>query len=575
MAAKLPQSFIDELLTRTDLVELIEQHVPLKKQGNSYVACCPFHNEKTPSFHVIPKKQFYHCFGCGANGNAIGFIMQYLHQSFLETIETLAERIQLPIPRDTTSEKTPQTRALQQLLRHVTQLYQKNLKTIGATAIAYLKYRGISGTTAHHYQLGYAPAGWHHLVSSFKSQRADLLAAGMLVQSNDQPLYDRFRDRLMFPIHNRHGHIIGFGGRALNETQKPKYLNSPETALFQKHRELYGLYHVLQHTPKPDSFLIVEGYMDVIALAEHGITHAVATLGTATSTTHLHLLSHYTKQFCFCFDGDAAGQKAAWRALEVSLSYLETGLEPSFIFLPHGHDPDSLVREEGGEAFRQRLTTALPLHRFFFDTLLQSVDQHTLSGKSQLLHAAIPYLKPLANSPYQQLMIETLARLTRIEPTRVQQLIGTTAQTNVTSKTPTIKRTPLRIAMALLLQYPQDYQALCTTLDLSALQHSRFQLLKTLITRIATHPTVTTATLIEAWRDTPWFEALHQLITWETHVPEQTRLEEFKAIMLFLNKQAQAVTIQALLEKARAQGLSDEERRTLQIQLAARHQQKT
>ena len=571
MHTKLPQSFIDELLARTDIVELINQYIPLKKQGSNYVACCPFHSEKTPSFNVIPKKQFYHCFGCGVSGNAISFVMQHLHQSFLESIETLATRIHLPIPRNGTMH-VPQTRILQQLLAKVNQLYQNNLQTIGVIAHNYLKQRGLQPDIINQYQLGYASDDWHQLSIKFKQNQADLITTGMLVKRDNGKIYDRFRKRLMFPIHNPQGMIIGFGGRALDATQKPKYLNSPETVLFQKNHELYGLYHVLQNNHSPKDIIVVEGYMDVIALAEHGIANAVATLGTAVSVFHLNLLHRYTKTLFFCFDGDAAGQNAAWRALEIGLTILETGIELNFVFLPPEHDPDSFIRQQGSTAFKTYIAQALPLHNFFFNTLLSNIDQKTLSGKNQLLHLAQPYLQRLTDSSYQQLMLEELSRLTHIEAHRLHHLIyvqnkNKHKQTLLTQNK-NIKRTPLRVAIALLLQCPERYAKICSSIKLN---NPDLQLLAELITYIANNPQTTTMALIEHWRDTPWFTALNQLSVWEHNIPETASLDEFIDIINFLNKQNQENHIQNLLTKARQTGLTENEQQNLQMLLIARH----
>ncbi len=341
MTGLIPRSFIDELLHQIDIVEFIDSYVPLKKRGTSHLACCPFHHEKTPSFNVVGTKQFYHCFGCGASGNVISFAMQYLQQSFPEAIETLAARAGVQVPREQPDQNMVQKLSLYQVMLQITQFYQHTLKTSGKEAVQYLKQRGITGEIAKRYQLGYAPPGWHALEITFKSLKNELLTTGMLVQREDGKVYDRYRNRIIYPIHDRHGRIIGFGGRSLDGSQKPKYLNSPETVLFQKNRELYGLYQCIQQKTDFPYIIVVEGYMDVIALAQYGIHHTVATLGTATSTYHIQLLSKYTKKIIFCFDGDEAGLQAAWRALESSLTHLDQGLNAQFIFLPTGHDPES------------------------------------------------------------------------------------------------------------------------------------------------------------------------------------------------------------------------------------------
>ena len=571
MSGLISRPFIDELLNRTDIVEFIDSYVPLKKRGTSHTACCPFHNEKNPSFNVVAKKQFYHCFGCGASGNAISFAMNYLHMSFSDAVETLATRIGVQVQREGGTEKNQQSLNLYQFLNRVSSFYQHTLKTAGAVAITYLKQRDVSGEIARLYQLGYAPPGWQTLESQFKQNKSELITTGMLIPKDDGKTYDRYRQRIMFPIHDRHGRIIGFGGRAIDATQKPKYINSPETIIFQKGRELYGLHQVLQQQSTINNILIVEGYMDVIALAQHGITNAVATLGTATSTYHIQLLSKYTKQLIFCFDGDAAGRQAAWRAFENSLPHLNSGLDASFIFLPEGHDPDSLVREEGKTQFLNRLQNATPLNRFFVDTLTQGIDHASLAGKSQLINTAKPYLIKMSDGPYKQLLIEELARLTRIEAHRIHQLIQEKTSNITTNENPNITRSPIRIAIAILLQSPEIYTACASQLCPTMLDPQKQRVLKTLMQQVVENPTINTAKLVESYRDSPIFDSLTKLATWEHQVPEDALTKEFVDIVLFLAKQNRETAIQQLMEKAHHQGLTEADRINLQERLKQRH----
>nr|HAT8714664.1 DNA primase [Legionella jordanis] len=565
MSGLIPQPFIDELLTRTDIIELIDGYVPLKKAGHSFVACCPFHNEKTPSFNVVAKKQFYHCFGCGASGNAISFVMNYLNQGFVEAVETLASRIGLQIPREGRSEKQQQSLSLYQLLSQVSQLYQKLLKAKGESAIAYLKQRGLSGEIAKLYQLGYAPAEWQTLEKYFKRHRAELITTGMLIEKNDGKTYDRYRDRIMFPIHDRHGRIIGFGGRAIASSQKPKYLNSPETIIFQKSRELYGLHQILKTQKSVDHILIVEGYMDVIALAQHGICNAVAALGTATSIYHIQLLSKYSQKLIFCFDGDNAGRQAAWRALESCLPQLHSGLNASFIFLPEGHDPDSLVREEGSERFKERLHRAKPLNQFFLESISQQLDLHSVAGKSQLINAAKPYLLKIQDSPYKQLLFDELARISHIESHRLDQMITNKTESAIHVKS--ISRTPIRMAIALLIQHPEIFKACQEHFNPEWLEGKEQEILQTLIQQIKDYPQANTAFLIELWRDSPFFDALTKLAGWDHQVPEQAMSKEFIDIILLLQKQNLENKINSYIEKSRNQGLTLSERLKLQEML--------
>lgn len=573
MAGLIPQPFIDEVLQRTDLVELIDGYVPLKKRGNSYVACCPFHNEKSPSFNVVAKKQFYHCFGCGASGNAISFVMNHLNQSFLDAIETLASRVGLAVPRDGQATRAASSNTnLYQLLSDVSAFYQAQLKDNGAEAVSYLKSRGLSGEIAKRYELGFAPDGWHTLEKQFPKLQKELISTGMLVQNDDGKIYDRYRNRIMFPIHDRQGRIIGFGGRVLQADQKPKYLNSPETALFQKGRELYGLHQVITCNKTIECILVVEGYMDVIALAQHGIPFAVATLGTATSTFHIQLLAKYSKRVIFCFDGDQAGRQAAWRALESCIPYLNLGVDASFTFLPEQHDPDSLVREEGREGFIERLKKATPLHRFFLSTLSSGINLSTIAGKTQLIEACKPYLQKMDEGPYKALLTEELSRMTHIETHRLQEIIKDAKALPLIEKAATITRTPLRIAIAILLQNPEIFANHADKIHENRLNPQEHAILIRLIQQLKAQPKINTASLVELWRDNDHFESIVRLATWEHLVPEQELAREFVDTVLFLQKQNHEREIRQYIEKSRSEGLNQEEQAALMTLLKQRHQ---
>lgn len=570
MAGLIPQAFLDDILHRTDIVEFIDGYVPLKKRGNSYLACCPFHNEKSPSFNVVAKKQFYHCFGCGASGNAISFAMNYLNQGFTDAVETLATRLGLSVPREGNNEKNQAAIDLYKLLAKVNDYYQGQLKTKGKSAVDYLQNRGLSGEIAKRYQLGYAPDGWHNVQQKFTSSVQDLITTGMLIKNDDGKIYDRYRNRVMFPIHDRHGRIIGFGGRVLDAEQKPKYLNSPETVLFQKNRELYGLHQILSQNRDVDSIIIVEGYMDVIALAQHGVNNAVATLGTATSTYHVQLLAKHTKQLIFCFDGDTAGKQAAWRALESSLPHVETGLDASFIFLPEGHDPDSMIRQEGKEQFLVRLQQAIPLHRLLFETLAKGINLTNPAGKTQLINKAKPLLQKIIEGPYKQLLIDDLSRMTHIDNHRLNHLLTDKNEFKIHEET-IIARTPIRIAIALLLQNPEIYPKAAQHLDPALLNKTEHQVLIQLIQQINANEQATTASLLELWRESNYFSSINKLAAWDHQVPEAELMKEFIDIMLFLQKQNQESLIQQLMTKSRQQGLTEEEKISLQKMLKNRH----
>jgi DNA primase len=564
----IPRSFIDDLINQTDIVSLIDTYIPLKKQGTSFVACCPFHQEKTPSFNVMTKKQFYYCFGCGASGNVLSFIMNYLNQEFAEAVETLAERLGLTVPREGGQQSTQHTSAhLYPLLKRVAQFYQKLLTTNGQEAQKYLQKRGVSGDVLEQYQIGYAPPGWQTLEyhSQFKSQQTALLTSGMLIQKERGGTYDRYRHRLMFPIHDRQGRIIGFGGRALDDSQKPKYLNSPETAIFHKNRELYGLHQVLQKHTNPNYILVVEGYMDVIALAQMGITQAVATLGTAINGYHLQLLAKYTTHVIFCFDGDSAGQQAAWRGLENVLSQLNTNLNASFMLLPEEHDPDSFIRSHGTETFLNQIQHAKPFHQFLFDKMLEKIDVTTFAGKNQLIHQVKPFINKIPDGPSKYLLLDELSKLTHLELHRIADLMQET--TTQAMQTAPIKRTPIRVATALILQHPEIYASIAPLFPAAVFSAKQHQVLKQLMEAITKNPSLTTATLVEMFRDSALFEAVNKLATWDHQVPAHALHKEFADIVRFLAKNNQEEAITALINRSKEHNLTQEERHQLQFLL--------
>jgi len=391
MAGRIPQSFIDEVLNRTDIVEVIDTRVPLKKAGREFKACCPFHDEKTPSFTVSQVKQFYHCFGCGANGTAISFLMDYEHMEFVEAIEELARRAGLEIPKETSGGQShaPSTLPHYALLERVADYYQEQLRDHpqASRAVDYLKQRGLTGDIAARFGIGFAPPGWENLASALGANdtvHKQLLELGLTVERDKgDGAYDRFRDRIQFPIRDRRGRTIGFGGRVLDDST-PKYLNSSESPVFHKGQELYGLFEARRAVRKLERILVVEGYMDVVALAQFDINYAVATLGTATTHEHLERLFRTVPEVVFCFDGDRAGREAAWRALENTLPVLRDGREARFLFLPDGEDPDSLVRKIGKQALEQQIATATHLSDFFFDRLAAPLDINSIDGRARL-----------------------------------------------------------------------------------------------------------------------------------------------------------------------------------------------
>lgn len=399
MAGRIPRVFINDLLARTDIVDLIDARVKLKKQGKNYHACCPFHHEKTPSFTVNGDKQFYHCFGCGAHGNAIDFLMNYDRLEFVESIEELAAMHGLEVPYEAGTGPTQlerhQRQSLYELMEQLSAFYQHTLnQPAGTPAREYLSRRGLSDEVIRQFAIGCTPPGWDNALKRFgrsSENRTTLTDAGMLVTNDNGRTYDRFRDRVMFPIRDKRGRVIAFGGRVMGDGM-PKYLNSPETEIFHKGRQLYGLYEAQQKNPELKRLLVVEGYMDVVALAQFGIDYTVASLGTSTTADHIQLLFRATDQVVCCYDGDRAGRDAAWRALETALPYLDDGRQLRFMFLPDGEDPDTLVRQEGKAAFEQRIEQAMPLSAFLFDSLLQQVDMSTPDGRAKLSTLALPLI---------------------------------------------------------------------------------------------------------------------------------------------------------------------------------------
>ena len=562
MTNQIPREFIQQLLDRVEIVDLIDGRVPLrKKTGSNYFACCPFHNEKSPSFSVSQTKQFYYCFGCGAHGNAIDFLMQYDHQAFPEAIETLAKQVGMEIPRESRSEKPVQNHSsLYELLEQITHFYQTQLRQ-HPQAIDYLKNRGLSGEIAKQFGLGYAAPGWDHVLQNFGKSpqlKTQLLDAGMLIKKDDGGFYDRFRERIMFPIHDRRGRIIGFGGRILDKGE-PKYLNSPETPVFQKGHELYGLHQALKANRELKRALIVEGYMDVIALFQNDITYAVATLGTATTANHLQRLYRYTSDIIFCFDGDNAGRTAAWRALLVTLPVMKDGVQLRFMFLPDREDPDSMVRKEGKAAFEQRMQNALTISDYFFQTLTTQADINSTDGRARYVKLATDHLNQLPESIFKQLMFEELAKRTRTTVERLKPTSQSTAPKPALQKA----RSPsaLRLALALLVQQPQLAQSL--TESLPKMEMPGFDLLLLLIDIISQNPGLNTGTIREYFRGKPEEQTIGKLSQLEHMIPLEGIENEFLGAIKLLKKTANEQIIENLLAHAAQQGLTQEEKQNL------------
>ena len=564
MAGQIPRQFIDELLARTDIVELIDQRVPLKKAGRNYAACCPFHNEKSPSFTVSPDKQFYHCFGCGAHGNAISFMMEFEQLEFVEAIEELAQLHHLDVPREQGAGKNrPAAQADDyNLMQQAASFYQQQLQQHPDSQQVrdYLSKRGLSAKTIADYALGYAPDGWDNLLKQLSPtnnrQLRDQLTELRLINRNDNGReYDFFRDRLMFPIRDKRGRVIAFGGRVLGDGT-PKYLNSPESRLFHKGRELYGLYEVRQQPGHVGQILVVEGYMDVVALAEHDIRFAVACLGTATTSDHMHTLFRYTPRVVCCYDGDRAGRDAAWRALQSALPQLKDGVELNFVFLPDGEDPDSLVQKEGKAAFLQRIDQAMPLNQYFFEHLVQEFDPATDAGKSALSVKAAELIKQIPSDFYRDSLSDKLANLLGKPRERTK---ATTSRAANRVKPAAFKITPMRRAIALLLQYPNLASIMPDAPELADANIPGISLLMALQQRLLQQPDLTTAQLIEQWRGLPEHNILMTLAAWEHQIEPEQLSQEFIDTFHSIEDQYLQQRLEALERKDKLQQLSKAE----------------
>ncbi|MGC0882248.1 DNA primase [Pantoea agglomerans] len=571
MAGRIPRVFINDLLARTDIVDLIDARVKLKKQGKNFHACCPFHNEKTPSFTVNGEKQFYHCFGCGAHGNAIDFLMNFDRLEFVESIEELATSHGLDVPYEAGSGPSQmerhQRQSLYQLMENLNGFYQQGLQQSSAQpARDYLDRRGLSAEIINHFAIGYAPAGWDNVLKRFGKQSEDresLMEAGMLVSNDKGRTYDRFRDRVMFPIRDKRGRVIGFGGRVLgNDT--PKYLNSPETPIFHKGRQLYGLYEAVKNHPEPARLLVVEGYMDVVALAQYGIDYAVASLGTSTTAEHIQLLFRSTDTVICCYDGDRAGREAAWRALETALPYMNDGRQLRFMFLPDGEDPDTLVRKEGKNAFEARMEQAMPLSSFLFDSLLPQVDLSSRDGKARLSTLALPLITQIPGETLRIYMRQELGnKLGILDDNQLEKLMPKLAASGTMPVAPPLKRTTMRVLIALLIQSPQ-LATLVPSLDgLSESKMPGLPLFIELVGRCNENPGLTTGQLLELYRGTNFSQTLETLAIWNHMIVDEEAEAVFQDSLASIYDSALEERLEFLIARERTQGLSADERREL------------
>ncbi len=557
MAGRIPQQFIDDLLNRVDIVEVIDSRVPLKKKGKEYTACCPFHSEKTPSFTVSQNKQFYHCFGCKANGSAIGFLMEYEHLPFPEAIEELARSQGLEVPYEGGQRPDPAIKKAQtdlyDLMQQADQFFQTQLRqhTDSAKAVAYLKERGLSGEVAKIYGIGFAPDGWDNLIKALgqsPEREKALVTTGMLIKKDNGKCYDRFRDRIMFPIRDRRGRCIAFGGRILPsnsptaDKEGAKYLNSPETPLFHKGRELYGLYEARQTLRDIPRLMVVEGYMDVVALAQFDVHYAVATLGTATTADHLQRLFQLTSEVVFCFDGDRAGKDAAWRALQMCLPEMRDGRETRFMFLPDGEDPDSYIRKIGKDAFEAEVKQSQTFSEYLFKQLTQEADISGIGGRAKLVETARPMLAKMPEGIYRKLMFEQLEKLGRVELSTANAAPVSRRFKPARKAKMNSQMTPVRKAITYLLHQPGIAKRWAengeNTEVLKSLDLPGMDLLLEVLEILKISPDLSTSALIERWRESPYGNHLAKLASEPPDLEDDALEIEFIAVMKTLIKQS-------------------------------------
>ncbi|GGD49627.1 DNA primase [Lacimicrobium alkaliphilum] len=578
MAGLIPRDFIDDLLARTDIVELVDSRVRLKKTGRNYQACCPFHNEKTPSFTVSQDKQFYHCFGCGAHGNAISFLMEYDRLEFPDAIEELARYQGVEVPREQSPNPQQSQQNRQQkeddyeLMEKISRFFCHQLKhhDDGPKAVEYLKRRGLSGEVVKSFGIGYAPDSWDSLLSQFGNtpqRRKQMLDLRVLNDNEQGRTYDFFRDRIIFPIRDRRGRVVGFGGRVLGDGT-PKYLNSPETRIYHKGSELYGYYQARQAHRRLDRLMVVEGYMDVVALAQYGIDYAVAALGTATTEEQVQLLFRAAPQIICCYDGDRAGRDAAWRALENALGHLKDGVEMRFLFLPDGEDPDSMVRAQGKEAFEQQLDQAVPLSKFFFDNLLSRHHVSSTEGKAALKAEAMPLIEKIAGEHQRAMLEQELSRFTG-EQTQHQRR----TDINLANQEKRVhqsdyrspgksKLSPVRIMLRLLLEQPAMAKQ-CGDVNpqlLDGLEIPGLTLLNEVFEYCLNHPHKQTMQVLEYFRQHPQALSLSKVLVLDYPVDEENRIKLYQDSFTKLLDWYCHDRIEALLSKSRLGTLTREEK---------------
>ncbi|MCP4009086.1 MAG: DNA primase [Proteobacteria bacterium] len=539
--ARIPEQFIDELISRSDIAELIDHRVPLQRAGSEFRACCPFHNEKTPSFYVSPAKQFYHCFGCGAHGTVISFLMNYDNMEFLDAVDVLASQAGMQVPKDAQPDDKSRRKqaALYDIVERANRWYQLQLKQHpdARQAIDYLKERGLDGKTAAEFGVGFAPDGWDNLIKALGQEPQDLermAEAGLVIKKDEGGYYDRFRGRVMFPIEDHRGKLVGFGGRVMGKGE-PKYLNSPETPLFHKGSELYGLYRARREMGKLDESVVVEGYMDVVGLAQNGVDNSVATLGTATTPVHLQRLFRAASRVVFCFDGDRAGRKAAWRALEVALPFMEDGRQIKFLLMPEGEDPDSLIRKEGKQAFLQRLENSLSLDTFLFSGLTARLDLSQMDQRARLASLARPLLQKLPQGDFKSMMYAHLGELVGVAQHEVQAVPPApppVARPEKTEQAEAVSQLSphVRDSLRLLLQFPELIEV-ANEFELNADNDSWLDMLDQLIGMINVNPQINTARLVERLRFHAQYSILAKLAADDFDLEEDKRQHHLRDLM--------------------------------------------
>jgi len=580
----IPPEFIEELLARTDIVEVIEARVQLKKSGQNYSGLCPFHQEKSPSFSVSQDKQFYYCFGCQASGSALKFLMEYDRLDFISAVEYLAGRLGMEVPRDRRGDDggaSAKRKSLYDILEQSSVFFREQLRGHSSKdrAVQYLKGRGVTGEIARDYAIGYAPPGWDNLMKKLAVSNADrqlLIDAGMLTDNPEESkTYDRFRDRVMFPIRDLRGRTIAFGGRVLDDEAKPKYLNSPESPVFHKSKELYGLYEARRRVRSLKKMVVVEGYMDVVALAQYGIGYAVATLGTATSTDHLERLFRIVPTVVFCFDGDEAGRNAAWKALRAAIPAMTDGCSARFLFLPDGEDPDTFVRQNGKEAFEAAIDESLGFSEFFFQSLEADLDMQVAEGRAALSKAAVPFIAELPEGVLKQLVIDELSHRTGLATERLVDAAGldqrvAPARPVGTERVQQQRRLKLsrlgEYALTLLLRQP-DVANLLDADDLAKLEgETAWQILVEVIRWVQQSQEVSTILLLSHYQDGPYFQFLKQLAENDPMLTQDQIAEEFLGTLRKMvseeDTQKKQMVIDDLVAK-KPSDLTEEERQLL------------